>query len=750
MLFLEIQDEVVKMRKRPVCCVCLVLILVLFVLDRAGYKGIRGNPFSDSEKEWIREQKMHTIAGKVVSCTRNDTSQRILLEDVYLIKQDQRLFLNHVLVYTKEKREVSAGTSLLICGKLEEPEQERNPGGFDQKTYYACRHIYYFCKEAEFLECTENRKSFRYNLEKVRNVLKDTLEKCAGEDAPFFEAMLLGDKSELDERFQILAGQAGILHVLTISGMHMGVLGSGILEILLRLGCSLRTSGSCSFVFMLLYTLLTGSGMSAVRAMVMYILAVGGKIMGRSYDSLTALSLTAILLLLECPAWLFSGSFLLSFSAVLGITAVSPVLKRNLECRKKPLQHLISVVGIQITMLPALLNVQGEISLAGIVLNLLVVPSVSVVLISGLSAVILGWCQNEIGICLAFPGRVLIHIYEWLSELVSRSPFCVWIAGKPGIEKTLCYGAGILLLLLGLTRVKKISTKRLLVLIMCILPAFLAQTPEHDLSITCLDVGQGDCCVIHTPEHRYYVIDCGSSSEKQTGRYTLIPYLKAEGISFIDAVFISHTDEDHVSGIMELLTYIEKNYVGIRIGQLLLPEVNEKNGQYEMLETQAARLGIKVQKAAAGDSIQAGKMKWNILWPKREAEGEDINENAMVLEVIYGKFRGLFTGDIGIETEEKLLCDWKTVDFLKTAHHGSAYSTGENFLKRTLPKIAVISCAERNRYGHPAKETIERMEQFGCSIFYTMHAGSIRVKTDGESVMVQEYMKSGFSGKLNF
>lgn len=149
---------------------------------------------------------------------------------------------------------------------------------------------------------------------------------------------------------------------------------------------------------------------------------------------------------------------------------------------------------------------------------------------------------------------------------------------------------------------------------------------------------------------------------------------------------------------------------------------------------------MNVQKGRKGEQIALGKASLRFLSPDRGTAGTDANEDGMVVELIYGGFEGLFTGDIGTETEKKLLPELEDVDFLKVGHHGSRYSTCQEFLDVVRPELAVVSCSATNTYGHPSGETIERLEDSGAKIWYTMKEGAVTAETDGKEVWVDTFV----------
>ena len=291
------------------------------------------------------------------------------------------------------------------------------------------------------------------------------------------------------------------------------------------------------------------------------------------------------------------------------------------------------------------------------------------------------------------------------------------------------------------------------------------------LRITCLDVGQGDGIVLEMPGGGVFLMDCGSSSQKNVGQYQLLPYLKSRGITVLEGIMVSHTDTDHISGIQELLDFMAKGLSSVKVKKLLLPAWAESIQGYDdpgkqdpentqgekkslygneekkdgagALPELAERAGVEVIFAGEGDGMSFGEVEMRFLAPMENASGEDVNEEGLVMELRYRTFRGLFTGDIGEETEQDLLQAGALSDiyFLKVAHHGSRYSTCGEFLEVVKPELAVISCSDSNTYGHPSPETVERLEESGARIAYTMKSGAVTVRTDGEKIRAEGFRR---------
>ena len=751
------------MRRRPVCLVCLALMFLMCIADLAGIPLIRGNPLPESVQTWIGEHPEAVICGEVQSCQDTEFSFSVYLKQVFLINRSEKFPIENVRVFLKTKEELPSGTLVYVSGTLERVEGPRNPGEFDSQQYYACQHIYYFMKNAVIEKKSRSYSGYRQTLLDLKDRFCKILEKTAGEDAPVFEAMLLGEKSDLDNELKLRYQMGGMIHILAISGLHISILGMGLFQTLKFAGLGNTGAGILSLAVMLQYGMLTGGSVSAMRAVCMFLLSVGAKILGRSYDLLTALALSAILLLLDSPAYLYSSSFLLSFGAVVGLGAVSPYLLEITGAKKKLTKSLLSSFSVQVATLPVMLVFFGEVSVAGILLNLFVLPTVGGVLISGLISCFLGLFSLEAAVIAAMPGRALLFLYEQSCILAGKLPFCTWVGGLPEIWQSLIYYGCLILALAAAVRITrkqkkqgkqktvkgmfhKIKAHTAAISLSVILAAgilVLSWKDRSGLRITCLDVGQGDGIVLEMPEGGAFLMDCGSSNQKNTGQYQLLPYLKSRGITCLDGIMVSHTDTDHISGIRELLDFMARGLSSVKAETLILPEWEDagEDGYADLLEL-AKQAGVNCVFAGEGDRLSFQDVEMSFLAPLENASGADANEEGLVMELRYRAFRGLFTGDIGKETERELIKKGllSDVDFLKVAHHGSRYSTCEEFLEIVKPELAVISCSDSNTYGHPSPETIERLEISGARIACTMESGAVTVRTDGEKISAEGYV----------
>ena len=216
------------MRRRPVCILCMLLVVFLCVTDWLGFSLIRGNPLPQSVQTWIRKHPESTICGEVVRCRENEDFQSVYLRNTYLIYNSEKVSIDNIKVYLKQKKNHSgnsgvdkllAGSLVLVSGKLEEVQSPTNPGEFDSKAYYGCQRIYYVMKKGKIKKQSQSHSVYGQFLIDMQQKFAGILEKTCGMEAGAFEAIVLGDKTNLDPELKMRYQMAGIIHILAISGV---------------------------------------------------------------------------------------------------------------------------------------------------------------------------------------------------------------------------------------------------------------------------------------------------------------------------------------------------------------------------------------------------------------------------------------------------------------------------------------------------------------------------------------------------
>ncbi|MBS6377030.1 MAG: ComEC/Rec2 family competence protein [Clostridium sp.] len=703
--------------------------------------------------------------------------------------------LDRLLVYLPPeeigKEELLPGMKLLCMGELEIFEPARNAGEFDYRLYYRSRHICcrMSAKKAEITDrSADPLKAAAYSFrERAREALKQF---CTEKDAGLLSAVLLGDKTQMDEEINDLYQKNGIAHLLAVSGLHVSLIGMGLYRLLRRLGLGFGWAGVWSGGLLFLYGTMTGFGPSVFRACLMLACSFAASYLGRTYDLLSAMSLAAICLSLENPFVIFTGAFQLSFGAVFAIGWAGKELSDGLECKKEWENALAVSLAIQLVTGPIVLYHFFEYPLYGIFLNFLVIPLMTYVVGAGIAGLLMGMAGISLLAAAAGAGTLsgaaaavghLLELgaegsmgtchyifawYEMLCRLTKRLPGSSLILGRPESWKLAAYYGilAVLLLFLGSRGRKRAETgertkagemmekdreaaakDRFMDRIKiwgCLssLIVFLLYRSVSGLRIDFIDVGQGDGILLETKK-QVVLVDGGSTQLKKLGEQRLEPLLKSRGIRKIDMAFVSHGDQDHISGLMWLL----EEDTGIEIGRLFLPLPGKGEEIYEKLESAAARKGVKTDYICTGDLIQSGKLSLSCLHPYSDTLSSDRNGHSEVLLAEYGDFSMLLMGDLGTEGEAEIAEVWdekKQVQILKAGHHGSSTSSSELFLDTVRPQIAVLSYGKDNSYGHPHPEVIERLEERGIASWATEEQGMITVRTDGKELEIQGFLKN--------
>lgn len=687
---------------------------------------------------------------------------------------------------------IPLGAWVLVSGEFMAFSEPSNPGEFDAFSYYRSLSVGGQLKKAVLLGRNSDRWTIREAMYRLRLRLHGRLYTVFPErEASVMAALLLGEKTDTDKELKNLYKRCGILHILSISSLHITIIGMSLYRTLRRTGLPVAPCAVAGAVLLLLYGFLTGFSVSACRAIGMYLIRMLGEICGRTYDMLTAVGILAAAMVLYRPFYLENTGFLLSFSAVLGIGALYPAMagKRSPvrpryygEPRlrlwlRKTLRALrmnaLSSLAATLATLPVQLWFFYEAPVLAVVINLLVLPFMKPMLIAGLFSLIPGF--GTAGIL----DRGILWWYETLCGLFDGLPFGSWNPGRPQPWQMLIYYmalGGIVLLgrrrkrsegksnegksgggrgsggkVSGRIRRVRVGAWQAILTVAAVAIFFIH--PAGRNQIIFLDVGQGDCCLIRTETGHNYLFDCGSSSRRKVGEYVLLPTLKYYGITTLDGVFVSHPDVDHMNGIQELLELAEENH--LTIGSLVLPAVEQsaRQGQFgELLMAVDDRGGgqkttqtKRVVWVSAGDAWESGSVRFLCLHPERESGTMNENAYSECFYVDFGDFTLLLTGDVEGSGEEALLSELQRrgigqLDLLKTAHHGSRNSTTEEFLQQLHPGTAIISCGSNNRYGHPHAELLNRLESAGVQWICTKDYGAVIVETDkGGSVKLRGY-----------
>lgn len=654
------------------------------------------------------------------------------------------------------------GMHVRLEGMLVLPELPRNPGQFNRRIYESGKKIDFYLENPTVLEVKEQRSGVREVVEIWKTEMMNRCEKIyQDEEAGILEAMLFGEKSELSGDIKELYQAAGISHVLVISGLHISLLALAVAGILRRLGFPMPVWVILSVGVLAGYGILIGQPTTAVRALLMFFVLQGARLLGRSYDLLSALAFAGILMLLDNPDLILDGGCRLSFCAVIGVgwyvSEKNKIFRSIGEKEKRKnrgkggkgssagaiLENIRAGWYLWLFTLPVMLDTFYQVSVVGLLWNLVAIPLLPVIIASGgLGVVLAGW-NIFLGSLAGSPAYGMLQLYQEIGNISEKLPVGMWTPGQP--SKPVIAGYYLVIFLLVLVEKQLIKREKrwkifpgMELCSMLLLLLLMAHPWQQREKITFLDVGQGDASLLQSGGQTL-LLDGGSTSQKNVGTYVILPYIKQQGISCLEAVVLTHTDQDHINGVTEVLDEGKKGWLTVK--NLMYPYWMEGTEQGKQLKKLAEEAGASCRKIRAGDRLTIGKAEAVVLYPKEQEKIAEPNAGSLVLFWKWEGVRAMFTGDLPEEKERELLQNLPACEILQVGHHGSATSTCREFLEQVQPSLAVISCAMKNRYGHPSPDTVDRLKKTGCEIRYTMKSGAITIRKRGREILVTEYLE---------
>lgn len=574
---------------------------------------------------------------------------------------------------------------------------------------------------------------------RLRTWSVETTGRLYGQRAPLVDALVLNRRGDLDPDLREAYAQSGLVHILSISGFHVGLI-AGWLFLLSR-AAGLRRDRALLLAALLstAYVAFIGWPAPATRAAALLLLLALSRWRQRRVQPDALLALTCAIVVTVDPWAILHLSLWLSAAALWGVVRFT----RWGDLALGPSagwRTLMSSVGATLATAPLTAGVMGTVAIVGIGLNFLALPLAALavpgvlgsLLVTPLSAPLAGALAAGAGTCLALldtaatlgakvPGGHLVlagglpSAAPWVGLLV----FAMWTTGQRN-------PAGLTLARWGLLAV----TASWATLFVALAP--LVGDRDSGLALHFLPVGQGDGALLRTPGGHWVMIDAGPRTDHaDAGRSVMVPFLRRHGVRRLSALIVSHAHADHVGGAEAVLERFPADLV-LEPGELYDDPV-----YLEFLNLVSAR-GLPWRAARAGDRWAIDSVAFTVLHPDTAWTewGLDLNEDSIVLLVRYRGFAALFMGDAGLRAETRLAGAVGEVDLLKVGHHGSRTATGDAWLDRVRPRAAVISVGRKNRYGHPAPETLRRLAAHGAHLWRTDLDGGVDVVTDGHTMNI--------------
>lgn len=640
------------------------------------------------------------------------------------------------------------GDEVIAEGILSTPAGLGNPGVFDYSKYLRLRGIYCVFKvdPPGSIKIVKPPKRFSiqgiaYDLRhKARSLIDSRFDK---RHAGFLNSIIIGDRAQLEEGIKEDFIRTGTVHVLAISGLNVAF----VAAIFLFIGGFLRIPKKANLiltlVLLIFYTFATGANPPIVRAIVMFAIFAVGYMLNRDSDPINTLSLAALAILIYNPKELFDPSFQLSFASVASIVIFTPPVMEALRLNEKNKRTLLGKTKFYILggaavsaaawigsspLTAAYFNIVSPVSFAA---NLVIVPSLS--LLTALSFVFLAVepFSLQLGGVLSLAIRLVDDIVFGLNHIMAIAPFSYIRVPAPPVYFAVFFYITALAIFLPKKRYFIIA---LLILCNVVIWSGVVSNKD-DMEVTFLDVGQGDSAYIKTPSGANILIDGsggGVEGSFDMGRSVIAPYLWNRRVFNIDALIVTHFHEDHLGGII----YILNNF---KVG-CVIDNGSEVRGSYlfdEYLEA-IRRNRIRRVTVRRGDIIGPfGGVSLYVLNPDPDPDvpAIDSNDNSLALKLVYKDFSALFCGDITQKAMEGLESygSFLRSDVIKVPHHGGKLGDAwkiKYFFDQVEARVAVISVGRNNRYGAPAKSTVDAILSSGANIYETKDVGAVTVLVD--------------------
>lgn len=666
--------------------------------------------------------------------------------------------LVNVDLYAGKGKTVSFGDELILEGLISRPASLKNPGLFNYSRYLEIKGVYAHLKVREDMVFEISGKGSGNHLKlaayNFRHYIRDTLDKYL--EAPysdFLKAILIGVRSGFDDDIKEDFIKTGTVHILAISGLHVGLIAGAILAFFGLLRVPKRYNLIVTAIFLIFYSFVAGSNPPIIRAVIMFSMLVIGYLINRDSDLLNSLSLAALLILLWNPKEIFDPSFQLSFLSVASIILFAPKIDNLLMANtikrdsvlKRTEAYLLKGISVSLAAWigtwPIIASYFNIVSPIAVISNLIVIPALFLITVSSFIFFPLTIIPNVIAVMFGKYLSVLERTLFFINHYLALFPFSYFRIGAPSIELALLYYALIVILLLhypidlkGLKITKNMSVIFILLLFNMLVWKDNLNIARKYLKVTFLDVGHGDSAVIELPKKGSILIDGGSGGREgrfDVGKAVVAPYLWNKGIFTIDIVLVTHFHEDHLGGII----YILKNFnVGCVIDNGAIPD---GNGIYDEYRRAIKEKGIRHVVAGDSDSIAlSGETKIFILNPEKGAAPADSNENSIALKLADKNFSVLFCADITARPMERMLDSYGEFlesDIVKVPHHGGrlgSEDSAEKFFKIVSPKVSIISTERSGLYNIAAKKTFDSITYLNSKSYNTSDNGAIEIISD--------------------
>lgn len=640
---------------------------------------------------------------------------------------------------------LSVGNNIKFVGTVSRAKNQRNPGEFDYEKYLKSKGVYGVinCYKIETIKIINEKKYFTANLIfNIRKIIDERIKELHNHQASgLLKGILLADRSDIDYKIKDSFINSGVIHVLAVSGLHVGFISAIFFLILGRF--DIRVKYLFTIIGILIFLIITGGHASVFRASTMAIVFLTSKLVSRSTNGFNSISIAALIILLLNPNDLFNPGFLLSFSAVISILIIYPIFSASIN--KIPINKLFQKLLLFITVslsaqlgtLPFTLIYFNKLSIISLFANIIVIPVIGFIVSIGILTLITSIMSFWLASVFASANIFLIDLLFYFVKNISDLSFSfIPIYNFSVIDGIIFYMFLALVLITFHYLRKRLLIFSLAIILLISMNNYLALDdspllPDNLLSIVFIDVDQGDSFLIKFPSGTTALIDAGNSTKYfDNGERVIFPLLQRLNIDTINYAFISHLDSDHFGGSISLINK------GI-IENLYKPKDAEsvKDSIFEEFLT-ANNVNINYYSNQVKE-IDECKLYMLNDTTNYSFDHFDSNNKSGILKIQYGNASFLFVGDAEFIAENYLIeryGNFLKSDVLKVGHHGSKTSSSDIFLDFVNPQIGVISAGVMNRFNHPSESVINKLKNRNIEIRRTDYEGAIILTTNGKTI----------------
>lgn len=718
-------------------CIYIVIVLFddgkrIFLYFIAVLFGIYGSFLTIYIKN---DNKFVEFNGNKVKIVADVLSQSKKKADIYYyniqtksvkFRGETKFISEKLLLKTTNELQDAVHREISFVGEIKIPKESRNFGGFNYKRYLNSKAIKGTIFSNNIHIGNKIKKSMLSNWggnirQKILKTIDNLLNK---KEARLLKCILIGDNFNLEDDFGFR--DLGLAHVLSVSGINILYMSMIVRFLLKKLKVTRKLINSILIIMLGFYSLVVGFTPSLIRSVIMRVLALMGEFLFYKSRPISNLALAAIIILLINPFLMYSIGFQFSFIATLFIILFADKIIKVLEKKKFFNKESLGIsIVVYFGILPLEMYHFNKISFCSIIVNIIVAPIHSIIIFMGIIMTAIGSISNILAKPIAIFVEIIIKFLFMVSDAIAKlsiSKINIVYIGVVGV--LLCYSIlGFIYFYNNSNTMKVFVLKyRNVSIILATICTFISFLFPKNLKVNFMDVGQGDCVIIQTIHNKNILIDGGENID--------VSDIIRNNVKKIDIMIATHGHMDHIGGLLNVLN-------NMKVDKLIVPDT--KNiGDLDKLKIDTNK--TKLYRCKVNDDIYIDQYtKIEFLNPYEASNFDGENDNSLVLKLMHKGINFLFTADI-TESCEKYILD-RNVDLnshiLKIAHHGSMYSTSDEFLNKVNPNLAIISVGENNKFGHPSHKVLEKLYKKNVKVLRTDKNGQVQIITDGKNIKVR-------------